>query len=135
MKLELSIAADGALVDQAAPADEQGAPGVVEGCDTFHALAGDRELGTHQGAGDAVEQQVLCVLAYGGGNVVQRGVGKPGGKPTRGPIRVGGGAGGLAGRIGVELSENCHLISPWPLRSADRSEGDVPSPTRPRSYR
>jgi hypothetical protein len=116
-----------------APADQRGTPGAVEGCDTFHALAGDRELGAHQRAGDAVEQQVLCVLAYGGGNVVQRGVGEPGGEPARGPIRVGGGAGGLPGHVDVEFSGNCHLISPLPLRSADRSEGDVPGSTRPHS--
>jgi hypothetical protein len=118
----------------APPADQRGAPGAVEGGNAFHALAGDRELGTHQRAGDAVEQQVLCVLAYGGGNVVERGVSEPGGKPAGGPIRVGGGAGGLAGHVDVELSGNCHLISPLPLRSADRSEGDVPSPTRPHLY-
>ena len=83
----------------AAPADEQGAPGVVEGCDTFHTLAGDGELGADECAGDAVEQQVLCVLAHGRGNVVERGVGEPGGKPARGPIRVGGGAGGFGGHV------------------------------------
>ena len=40
----------------AAPADEQGASSVVEGCDTFHTLAGDRQLGAHQCTRDAVEQ-------------------------------------------------------------------------------
>ena len=68
------------------------------------------------------------------GNVVQRGVSEPGGKPARGPIRIAGGTGGFAGHVGVELRGNCHLISPLPFRSADRSEGDVPSPTRPHSY-
>jgi hypothetical protein len=81
----------------AAPADDHGGPSVVEGRDTFHSLTGDRELSADQGAGDAVEQQMLGVLAHGGGNVVQRGVCEPGGKPARGPIRVGGGAGGFAG--------------------------------------
>jgi hypothetical protein len=42
---------------------------------------------------------VLCVLAHGGGNVVERGGGEPGGKPARGPIRVGGGARLLASLI------------------------------------
>src|ERR1700730_4568724 len=87
----------------AAPANEQAAARIVEGCDTFDAVTRDRELSAHQGTGDAVEEQVLSVIAHGGGNVVQLGICEPGGKLARGPIRVGRGASGFAGHIDIEL--------------------------------
>jgi hypothetical protein len=53
---------------------------------------------------------VLGVLAHGGGNIVERGLGEPSGEAAGGTIRVGGCAGGFAGRV---FSMNCHLISPF----------------------
>src|SRR4029077_1325648 len=131
------------------PADDRGIARVVENVDTFHSLAGDGELGADQRAGDAVEQQVLGVLAHGGGNVVQRGVRKPGGKPARGPIRVSGGAGGFVGHVRINRcrggghvfssglsplsaltsSGNGHALLRRGLSSWERSE--LESPPRP----
>jgi hypothetical protein len=97
-----------------------GVPGIVEVGDAFHSLAGDGQLGTDEGAGDAVEQQVLCALAHGGGYVVKRGAGEPGGKPSCGPTRVGGGLGAFARYVGIngfagdsdeELLINVDLLS------------------------
>jgi hypothetical protein len=87
------------------PADQQGAALVIEGRDGLNALARDGELSAHKGAGDAVEQQVLRMLTYGLGNVIQREARNPSGEPARWSIRIGGGATGLiagavAGRRG-----------------------------------
>src|SRR5271156_2575688 len=93
----------------AAPSDEQSVPGIVEFGDAFHSLAGDGQLRTDEGAGDAVEQQVLCALAHGRGDVVKRGFGEPGGKPSCGPIRVGGGLGAFARYFGLNgLASDSH---------------------------
>src|SRR5271167_5252110 len=97
MKLELSIAADGALVVRLPQPMSRPLPAL------------SRAVIPYQGAGDAVEEQVLSVIAHGGGNVVQLGICEPGGKPARGPIRVGGGASGFASHVDIELG---HLMSP-----------------------
>jgi hypothetical protein len=57
------------------------------------------------GARPALSQDRLSELPDGrlAANVVQRAVCEPGGKPARGPIRVGSGASGLAGDAGIEL--------------------------------
>ena len=66
----------------AAPADKSAAPGVVEGRDALDADARDRKLGADEGTSDAVEHQVLGVLADGGGNIVQCGGREPGCEPA-----------------------------------------------------
>src|ERR1700729_2874242 len=72
----------------AAPADKCAAPGVVEGRDALDTDARDRKLCADQGASDAVEHQVLCVLADGGRNIVQSGSCQPGCEPAGGSFRV-----------------------------------------------
>src|ERR1700722_19013323 len=74
---------------------------------------------------------MLCALAHGRGYVVQRGVGEPGGKPARGPIRVGGGAGAFARHVGINgfagdghqqlLIRNFRFDAPIPSRGIDQS--------------
>jgi hypothetical protein len=80
----------------AAPADQCGIPGVIERRDALHANAGPGQLRTYQGTADAVQHQVLGPVADGGGNVVERCVSDPGGKPAGRAGRVGGGTGWLS---------------------------------------
>jgi hypothetical protein len=74
----------------------------------FHTIARDRKLGAYQGASETVEQRVICALVDGG-RIVQRGVSEPSGKPTCGPIWIGGGARRFVGHIGIHLGDDRHL--------------------------
>src|SRR6202050_5792923 len=77
-----------------APAAQGGIPGVVERRYPLDANTGDGQLRTYESTADAVKYQVLGSVADGGGNVVERCFGDPGGKPTG---RTGRGCRGTAG--------------------------------------
>ena len=78
----------------AVPADQYGITGVIERRYALHANAGPGQLRTDQGTADAVQDQVPGPVADGGGNVVERCLGDPGGKPAGRAGRVGGGTAG-----------------------------------------
>ena len=78
------------------PADQCGIPGAVERRHALDADAGDGQLRTDEGTGDAVEHQVLGPVADGGRNVIERCFSDPGGKPAGRAGRVGGGTGWFA---------------------------------------
>ena len=80
------------------PADQCGIPGVVERGYALDANAGDGQLRTDDGTGDAVEYQVLGPVADRGRNVVERRFSDPGGKPAGRTGRVGGGTGWFSRR-------------------------------------
>jgi hypothetical protein len=61
-------------------------------------------LGANQSAGYAVEQQVFGALAHGLGNIVERGVREPGGKPAFGLAKPSG-----AGRRRKQPTPGCLL--------------------------
>ena len=73
----------------AAPADQRAGASVVQGRDRLHALAGDGQLRADQGAGHAVQDQVLGVLAHPRRDICQRGASQPGSQPAGGPRGVG----------------------------------------------
>jgi hypothetical protein len=71
MKLELSIAADGALTVRAAAPDQRAGASAVQSRDRLHADAGNGQLRTDQGQGRAVQDQVLGVLAHRPRDILQ----------------------------------------------------------------
>src|SRR5271163_5118391 len=108
MKLELSIAADKALVVRPPHPMSRAFPASSSLVTPSTPL---RETGSCAPTrAHATPSSNRCFArAHGRGDVVKRGFGEPGGKPSCGPIRVGGGLGAFARYFGLNgLASDSH---------------------------